>query len=52
MILNDVLKRRQKCLLECEQKQELCEYKSPHDHDCEEKRDACGNDCEFDHSPN
>ena len=52
MILNDVLKRHNRCLTECEEKHELRENKPPHDHDCVEKRNACRIDCDFDHSPN
>ena len=52
MTLNDVLKRHQGCLLECEEKHDFCEYNPPRDHECEDKRNACRIGCDFDHSPN
>ena len=52
MVLNDALKKHRKCMLECEETHEFCEYEPPRDHDCEAQRDACKILCDFDHSPN
>ena len=52
MVLNEALKRHRKCLLECEEKQEFCEFDPPRDQDCKELRDTCQIVCDFDHSPN
>ena len=52
MVLNDALKRHKRCLAECAEKHEICEIKPPRVHDCEEKRDACKIDCDFDYAPN
>jgi len=52
MVLNDALKQHKKCLLECEEKHEFCEYESLRDPDCKEVRNICDMNCDFDYSPN
>lgn len=52
MVHNEVIKRHEQCLEECEKYHELCKLDSPKKYNCNDEFDLCGLHCDLDHSPN